>query len=100
MTLNPRGANPMRDILTECVDFAHLGQSPIRLFVTTTNVRTGRGPPREMPRIVNTAAWARHRALVRSGAPVVYLLGGWAPPLGVALRGDGLSVVMLIRSPW
>src|SRR6202022_3918352 len=41
--LNPRGANPMRDILTECVDFAHLEQSPIRLFVTATNVRTGRG---------------------------------------------------------
>jgi len=41
--LNPRGANPMRDILTECVDFAYLGQSPIRLFVTATNVRTGRG---------------------------------------------------------
>ncbi len=41
--LNPRGANPMRDILAECVDFARLGQSPIRLFVTATNVRTGRG---------------------------------------------------------
>jgi NTE family protein len=41
--LNPRGANPLRDILAECVDFAHLGQSPIRLFVTATNVRTGRG---------------------------------------------------------
>ncbi|HEY7244144.1 MAG TPA: patatin-like phospholipase family protein [Xanthobacteraceae bacterium] len=41
--LNPRGANPMRDILGDCVDFAHLGQSPIRLFVTATNVRTGRG---------------------------------------------------------
>jgi NTE family protein len=41
--LNPRGANPMRDILVECVDFAHLGESPIRLFVTATNVRTGRG---------------------------------------------------------
>jgi NTE family protein len=41
--LNPRGANPMRDILAECVDFAHLEQSPIRLFVTATNVRTGRG---------------------------------------------------------
>jgi multicomponent Na+:H+ antiporter subunit D len=27
---------------------------------------------------------------------VVYLLGGWAPPLGVALRADGLSVVMLV----
>ncbi len=41
--LNPRGANPLRDILAECVDFAHLAQSPIRLFVTATNVRTGRG---------------------------------------------------------
>jgi NTE family protein len=41
--LNPRGANPMRDILAECVDFARLKQSPIRLFVTATNVRTGRG---------------------------------------------------------
>jgi NTE family protein len=41
--LNPRGANPMRDILAECVDFTQLAQSPIRLFVTATNVRTGRG---------------------------------------------------------
>src|SRR6516164_4559351 len=41
--LNPRGANPMRDILAECVDFEHLAQSSIRLFVTATNVRTGRG---------------------------------------------------------
>jgi len=39
--LNPRGANPMRDILTQCIDFARLAQSPIRLFVTATNVRTG-----------------------------------------------------------
>jgi formate hydrogenlyase subunit 3/multisubunit Na+/H+ antiporter MnhD subunit len=29
------------------------------------------------------------------GAPLVYLLGGWTPPLGVALRADGLSAVML-----
>ena len=33
---------------------------------------------------------------LRSGAPVVYLLGGWAPPLGVALRADALAVVMLL----
>jgi NTE family protein len=44
--LNPRGANPMRDILTECVDFAHLGQSPIRLFVTATHQRAHRTRPR------------------------------------------------------
>jgi multicomponent Na+:H+ antiporter subunit D len=31
-----------------------------------------------------------------TGAPLVYLLGGWSPPLGVALRADGLSAVMLV----
>ncbi len=41
--LNPLGANPLRGILAECVDFARVALSPIRLFVTATNVRTGRG---------------------------------------------------------
>ena len=27
-------------------------------------------------------------------APIVYRLGGWSPPLGDALRADGLSAVM------
>jgi multicomponent Na+:H+ antiporter subunit D len=36
------------------------------------------------------------RSLVTSHEVVVYLLGGWAPPLGVALRADGLSVVMMV----
>jgi formate hydrogenlyase subunit 3/multisubunit Na+/H+ antiporter MnhD subunit len=34
--------------------------------------------------------------LQRTGAPLVYLLGGLPPPLGVALRADGLSAVMLV----
>ena len=33
--------------------------------------------------------------LPQSDGPLVYLLGGWPPPLGVALRADGLSAVML-----
>jgi multicomponent Na+:H+ antiporter subunit D len=33
---------------------------------------------------------------LRSGNAVGYLLGGWAPPLGVALRADSLSVTMLV----
>lgn len=41
--LNPRGANPLSDILSECIDFERLANAPIRLFVTATNVRTGRG---------------------------------------------------------
>ncbi len=35
-------------------------------------------------------------ALLQSDSAVVYLLGGWAPPLGIALRADGPSVVMLL----
>ena len=34
--------------------------------------------------------------LLQSGDNVVYLLGGWAPPLGIALRADGLSAVMML----
>jgi NTE family protein len=41
--LNPGGSNPLRDILGETVDFERLAQSPIKVFVTVTNVRTGRG---------------------------------------------------------
>jgi formate hydrogenlyase subunit 3/multisubunit Na+/H+ antiporter MnhD subunit len=33
--------------------------------------------------------------LFKSGHTLVYLLGGWVPPLGVALRADGLAAVML-----
>ena len=36
------------------------------------------------------AAW------LQASGPVVYLLGGWAPPLGIALRADGPSVAMLL----
>jgi NTE family protein len=41
--LNPGGANPLRDILAETVDFERLARVPVKLFVTATNVRTGRG---------------------------------------------------------
>jgi NTE family protein len=42
-TLNPMGKNPLREILAELIDFEVLAQSPIHLFITATNVRTGRG---------------------------------------------------------
>ena len=41
--LNPRGVNPLAQILVDCVDFQHLVRASIKLFVTATNVRTGRG---------------------------------------------------------
>jgi NTE family protein len=41
--LNPGGYNPLTAILEASIDFKRLVQSPIKLFVTATNVRTGRG---------------------------------------------------------
>jgi NTE family protein len=41
--LNPLGLNPLRTILAESIDFGRLARAPIRLFITATNVRTGRG---------------------------------------------------------
>jgi NTE family protein len=41
--LNPLGLNPLRGILAESIDFDRLAGSPIKLFITATNVRTGRG---------------------------------------------------------
>ena len=41
--LNPLGFNPLRTILADSIDFEGLKQAPIKLFVTATSVRTGRG---------------------------------------------------------
>ncbi len=35
---------------------------------------------------------------VKTERTLVYLLGGWAPPLGIVLRADGLSAVMLLTT--
>jgi len=42
-TLNPLGFNPLRAILEESIDFERLARAPIKLFITATSVRTGRG---------------------------------------------------------
>jgi NTE family protein len=41
--LNPHGANRLRDILADCIDFWRVAKSQVKLFVTATNVHTGRG---------------------------------------------------------
>ena len=41
--LNPSGFNPLRTILDESINFGRLARAPIKLFITATNVRTGRG---------------------------------------------------------
>ena len=41
--LAPYAQNPLEPILSEHVDFGALADGPIKVFVTATNVRTGRG---------------------------------------------------------
>jgi len=41
--LNPFGVNPLRDILERSIDFERLAKASVKLFITATNVRTGRG---------------------------------------------------------
>ena len=36
--------------------------------------------------------------VAHSGQPLVYAVGGHAPPLGIALRADGISAVMLVAA--
>ncbi|KAK0341936.1 hypothetical protein LTR94_023933 [Friedmanniomyces endolithicus] len=41
-TLNPSGTNPLTDILAEAIDYDAIARGPIKLFISATNVRTGR----------------------------------------------------------
>jgi NTE family protein len=41
--VNPLGGNPLSKVLDASIDFERLTRSPIKVFVTATNVRTGRG---------------------------------------------------------
>jgi len=43
-------------------------------------------------------AFAVAAVVWRSGQPLVYTLAGYAPPLGIALRADGFSAVMLVTA--
>ena len=41
--LGGAAGNPLRDILAAVIDFERLKTGPVKLFITATNVRTGRG---------------------------------------------------------
>lgn len=37
-------------------------------------------------------------SVLRANAALVYVVGGWRPPLGIALRADGVSAAMMITT--
>ncbi len=42
-SLGGMAGNPLRDILCDLIDFDTLAKGPVKLFITATNVQTGRG---------------------------------------------------------
>lgn len=36
--------------------------------------------------------------VAQGGAPIVYVVGAWNPPLGIALRADGISAAMILAT--
>jgi NTE family protein len=81
--LNPAGINPLRDILAACVDAEALQKSSIKLFVTATNVHTGRG------RVFRNAELT----------PNVLLASACLPTLFQAIDIDGQSLTGMAAIP-
>lgn len=73
--LNPSGFNALAPLLAEQVDFKRLQESPIKVFITATNVRTGR------PRIFRNA----------DITPDVLMASACLPTLFQAVEIDGES---------
>lgn len=63
---NPLDFNPLRDLLNETIDFARLVRSPISVFVTATNVHTGR------PRVFRNVDMTPDALLASACLPTMY----------------------------
>ncbi|RKE39449.1 NTE family protein [Paraburkholderia sp. BL23I1N1] len=63
---NPTNFDPLRTILEESINFEGLKQSPIKLFVTATNVRTG------LPRVFRNANISVEAVLASACLPLVH----------------------------
>jgi NTE family protein len=59
-------ANPLAKVLAESIDFAHLADAPINLFITATNVRTGR------PRVFRNAELSPEVLLASACLPAMF----------------------------
>jgi len=70
----PLATNPLQQILSDLIDFERLARAPIKLFVTATNVQTGRG------RVFRNAEIT----------PQVLLASACLPQLFQAIEIDGL----------
>jgi len=64
--VNPANVNPLRDILEASIDFDRLRDSPIKLFINATNVRTG------LPRVFRNAELSADVILASACLPLMH----------------------------
>jgi NTE family protein len=101
--LNPLGVNPISKILEESIDFAHLAEASIKLFITATNVHTGRGRvfrnPEITPEVLLASAClpTMFQAVEIDGEP--YWDGGFAgnPTITPLVRESDAPDVILVQ---
>lgn len=101
--LNPTGKNPLQDLLVSMIDFERLARSPVRLFITATNVHTGRGRIFRNPEITADVLLASaclptmFQAVEIDGVP--YWDGGYAgnPTITPLVRESDASDTILVQ---
>ncbi|HME23278.1 MAG TPA: patatin-like phospholipase family protein [Acetobacteraceae bacterium] len=64
--LSVGGPNPLAEVLSDTIDFARLAIAPIKLFITATNVRTGR------PRVFRNAELSPDVLLASACLPTTF----------------------------
>jgi NTE family protein len=102
--LDPSGHNPLADLLAESVDFERLRRDPpVRLFVSATNVRSGK------PRIFGPDAISLEAVLASACLPQLfhaveidgehYWDGGYAanPPVLPLVDGTGCEDIVIVQ---
>ena len=62
----PLGPNPLEKVLAESIDFGKLARAPMKLFITATNVRTGR------PRVFRNAELSANALLASACLPAMF----------------------------
>ena len=101
--LGTMAGNPLRKILTDSIDFDRLARSPVRVFINTTNVRTGKG------RVFRNAEVTVDALLASACLPTLFQaveIGGDAywdgghsgnPSLGPLVRECGANDLILVQ---
>jgi NTE family protein len=101
--LNPAALNPLRDVLASAIDFRRLADSRVKVFVTATNVRTGR------PRVFRNAELTPDALLASACLPMMfqaieiegdaYWDGGYSgnPTISPLVRDDSAHDTILVQ---